>query len=151
MPAISNSATPWPTRSGTAPGRNVAVLQGDGSLPRSRMSAEDQSIAAPNLDAFGRDRQIHGMRIDQLPAGGNSGGIVIRFHILAKEDVALGIEHVSAIECHTRNNDTYQSQNKHLIWQNKIELITVFISLQKSPSALISAYRLSRGRRRRHV
>jgi hypothetical protein len=65
------------------------------------MSAEDQSIAAPYLNASGGGRQIRRMGDDQLPAGGNSGGIIIRLHILAKEDVALGIEHISAVERHS--------------------------------------------------
>lgn len=64
------------------------------------MSAENQSIAAPYLNAFGWGRQIRGMGGDQLPAGGNRGGIIIRLHILAKENVALVIEHIGAIEPH---------------------------------------------------
>jgi hypothetical protein len=64
------------------------------------MSAKDQSISAPHLNAFGRGGQIRGMGAEQLPAGGNRSGIIIRLHILAKEDVALVIEHISAIEGH---------------------------------------------------
>lgn len=64
------------------------------------MSAEDHSIATPNLDAFGRGGQVRGVGGDQLAAGGYGGGIIIRLQILAKEDVTLAIEHISAIECH---------------------------------------------------
>jgi hypothetical protein len=64
------------------------------------MSAKDQAIAAPYLNAFGRGGQISGMGGDQLPAGSNRSGIIIRLHILAKENVALVIEHISAIERH---------------------------------------------------
>jgi hypothetical protein len=64
------------------------------------MSAKDQAIAAPYLNAFGRGGQIRGMGGDQLPAGSNRSGIIIRLHILAKENVALVIEHISAIERH---------------------------------------------------
>ena len=64
------------------------------------MSAEDQSIAAPYLNPFGRGGQVRGMGGDQLPPGGDRGGIIIRLHILAKEDVALVIEQISAIERH---------------------------------------------------
>jgi hypothetical protein len=67
---------------------------------RSRMAAENQAIAAPYLDASGRNGQIRGMRGDQLPPGSNRGGVIIRLHILAHEDVALVIEHVSAIKRH---------------------------------------------------
>jgi hypothetical protein len=64
------------------------------------MAAECQAIAAPYLNASGGNGRIRGVSSDQLPASFNRGGIITRLHILAKKDIALVIEHISAIECH---------------------------------------------------
>ena len=66
--------------------------------PDRRMSAEDQSIAAPYLNAFGRGGRVAEWAATNCRPAAIRGGIVIRLHILAKEDVALVIEHISAIK-----------------------------------------------------